>query len=134
MNKSTLEKKFRGDETTKSKQSLAMRIAATLAAGYAAIMLIKGIEPKHQPPHLKQLYNLTRVSRDGCRTYTETSDRDSIADKVVAYYFDHDNNGAPESGYAVFPEGGMALYKFSNQAALRGIIQPVRSEYFEANK
>ncbi len=118
-------------EVKKQSKFLAKLGCATLAT-YMMLVGLKALQPKPEPPHMKDIYQLTHIQINGTCVYEDEywgQYDQNTKKKITSVYIDSDNNGAPESGYTVFPEGGVITKKYSNTRTLKDIIAPTSTEY-----
>jgi len=138
MNNATIENKMdekNEGQIRKQKPKIIPSLCGLALTVYLSLLGMKALTPKPEPVNMKQIYQLTRVNRDGSHVYKdEYQVQKGSEEKVVKFYFDSDNNGAPESGYVVFPDGSIRLDKFSNQRTIEGMLKPTSSEYYEASQ
>nr|MCK4929975.1 hypothetical protein [Nanoarchaeota archaeon] len=129
-----LTEKIKSNEKEGIKQpgKLLLKLGGLVLATYLGLMGIKATLPKPEPPHMKDIYQLTHIQRNGTRVYKDEywgQYDQNTKKKITSVYIDSDNNGAPESGYTVFPEGGVITKKYSNTRTLKDIIAPTSTEY-----
>ena len=86
---------------------------------------------------MKDIYKLTRIQRNGTHVYEDgywMRIDEHTKKRVVNTYFDKDNNGAPESGYTIFPDHAITLNKYKNERDAIGIIIPSERAVYNKGK
>lgn len=139
MNNETIDNKIGKTENNSMKKMLAKIVSLAVAGSItlAGLTLVRP-EPKLMTLRDFSSIKLKYMQRDGSRHYEseryEQIDSDTKK-RVVTVYSDIDNNGAPDKGFCIFPDGTVRIDTYSNKLDNPGyLLSPIESKYIKDGK